>query len=121
MIRGNVTEIKAHESDDRCAIGEYLHIAGNKPEMLRIPGTGRLVVGHFDHDVAKPEYFRGSNRRALRGVDSRLLVRQIPVQRSSMCQSFAWSLVANSFHNETGWVSQSDAIPFAGMFRLLYQ
>ncbi|MNN29241.1 hypothetical protein D3C81_1428370 [compost metagenome] len=87
--------------------------------MLGIPGTGRLILSHFNDDVAKLEDFRGSNRRALRGVDSWLLVRQIPVQRSSMCQRLAWHLVADGFHNETGRIRQPDAIPVTGMFRFL--
>ena len=118
---GRVTEVKAHEGDDRRAIGEHLHIAGNKPEMLRVPGTGCLVVGHFNHDVAKLEYFGRRNGRALGGVDARLLKRQVPAQRRPVFQGFAWRLVANGFHDETGRIGQSDVTAFARMFRLLHR
>ncbi|MNG15832.1 hypothetical protein D3C84_996870 [compost metagenome] len=97
VIRGRFTEIKAHEGDYGGAVGQYLHIAGNKPEMLGIPGTGRLVVSHLNYDVTKFDYFRRCNRWTLRGVDSRLLLRQIPRKWGSVCQGFTWRLATNCF------------------------
>ncbi|MNB99237.1 hypothetical protein D3C75_465090 [compost metagenome] len=78
MGGGRFAEVKAHEGDDRRAVGQYLHITGNKSEMPGVPGTGRLVVGHFNNDMTELEYLRRSDRRALCGVDSRLLLRQVP-------------------------------------------
>ncbi|MNP32060.1 hypothetical protein D3C76_1252170 [compost metagenome] len=119
--RWRSTQVKAHEGDDGGAIGERLHIAGNEAEMPRVPGTGRLVVGHFNDDVAKLEDIGRRNGRALRGIDTRLLVRQVPAQRRSVIQRFAWRLLANSFHHEAGRIGQSDVTAFARMFRLLHR
>lgn len=102
MVIGRpVAQIEPHECDRRGAVRQHLDIAGDEPEMLRVPRAGFLEVGKLEHDVPEPNDFRGARRRPLRVVDSHGRVDRVERERSAMRQRVGACLARNRVDPKT--------------------
>src|SRR6478752_7972211 len=70
MIGRLVTEIQPQECNCGRTVGKHLHVARNEAEVARVPRTGFLIVGEFEHDMAEPDDLRRLLRRPLCIVDA---------------------------------------------------
>lgn len=58
MVGGHVAKIEADKADARRPIGQQLDVAGDHPQMLRIPSRYCLILRHFKRNVAELDQFR---------------------------------------------------------------
>ena len=66
VVGRRVAEVKPEERRPRRSVGQDADVAGDEPEMLRVPGARRLVVDDLEENVPQLGYLgRGDGRRCV--------------------------------------------------------